>query len=250
MDALRGSRGCLARDGVLDGGVVTSKLPIARAIGDTGEDAHDLCASPGHADVARGIEDRDDSACALLGLDESNDRVRLGIPGSIQTRVAAPIAIADSPPSVNREVSMFQLRTEKYFVDFGDGRRDWFDKPVMVREDGVKLMEIGGSRDGQTYFIYTDKDVSLKIVGQRYDTDLNLTDTWSVYLDIALQYAPQDQRPKLTFEKAREIAANMAAALRAWPPTKLTKDIPIRRVRFLMERWKAWNPAWGEVIEQ
>jgi hypothetical protein len=62
---------------------------------------------------------------------------------------------------------MFEMKKEKYFVDYGNGRGDWVEKDVLVRDDGFKLMRIGGGREMQTTFRYTDGDFSFEFDGSR-----------------------------------------------------------------------------------
>jgi hypothetical protein len=146
---------------------------------------------------------------------------------------------------------MFQLRTEKYYVDYGNGQGAWTEKQVLVRDDGVKLMNIGGGREMQDQFIYSDKDLSFKILATRYDAEgRKLTDTWNVDLGVALRSLerPAPQSPQITLSKVREIAQNVEEALRAWPPYGTEKGVPIRQVRFRMTGWPAWNPAWGDTL--
>jgi hypothetical protein len=145
-------------------------------------------------------------------------------------------------------IDVFSLQTEKYYVKYNGRPGVWIDKPVMVREDGVKLMETGHSRDKQAHFLYTDRDVSFEIIAQRYDIEYEPTDTWNVYLGLSLQLAAAKLQRRFTLAKVKEIAANVEEALRAWPPQKLFESTPVREVRFLMKHWDDWDPGLGETL--
>jgi hypothetical protein len=141
----------------------------------------------------------------------------------------------------------FEQQKQQYFVDYGNGRGDWVQKDVLVREDGFRLMRIGGGREMQTYFRYTIGEFSFDFDALRYNDRLEPTDTWDVGLDLALKFLTQRTGKPVTMEQMREIARNIDEALRAWPPTLRDKDVPIRRVRFAMTLWPAWEP-WPGIL--
>jgi len=120
----------------------------------------------------------------------------------------------------------------------------------MVREDGVKLLRLGAGRERQQFFLYSDHQIEFEVTATRYDADgSEITDTWDVYLGLALQSlsgAAQPQIPSL--DRVRGIARNIEDALRAWPPRRGESGLPIRRVIFHMKPWQSWNPALGDAL--
>lgn len=145
---------------------------------------------------------------------------------------------------------MFELRKEKFFVEYSSGRQgDWVDKDVLVREDGFKLMRIGGGREMQGIFRYIDGDRSFDFEGSRYNERLEPLDTWTIYLGLALKFLSERSGKPVSMDEMRTIARNIDQALRAWPPRLLEKDVPIRRVRFDMTYWPAWDRSRGDYYE-
>jgi hypothetical protein len=153
--------------------------------------------------------------------------------------------VADPRPSVS-----FEMRKEKFFVDYGNGRGDWTEKDVLVREDGFKLMRIGGGREMQSTFRYTDGALSFDFVGLRYDEGLRPLDTWTVHFGLALKFLSERTGKAVSMEQMHEIARNIDQALRAWPPRLIERDVPIKRVRFDMHFWPAWDAKEGMYCER
>jgi hypothetical protein len=143
---------------------------------------------------------------------------------------------------------MFRMQKEKYYIDYRESAGVWVDKDVLVREDGFKLMRIGGAQ-GSDHFRYSDNGLSFEFHARRYAEDMRPTDTWVVNLGLALRILTERNSP-ISLELAREIAANIEEALRAWPPWPIEKDTPIKRVRFLMRDWRAWPPDMGTYYER
>jgi hypothetical protein len=139
----------------------------------------------------------------------------------------------------------FKVTTERYYLDYGDGSGEWQDKPAVIRDDCVKLIRTGSGREGEVYFTYFDQDTSFKFFAEHCDEDGRATDTWQVYLGLALQQkSGLNERTRITPPKARDISANIEQALRAWPLRP--GEPPVRQVKFLMVQWAMWDAAWGD----
>jgi len=107
----------------------------------------------------------------------------------------------------------------------------WVEQISLVREDGVELRRIGGGREKQAYFRYTDKDVCFEVTTSRYDADGHTeTDTWVVLLGTALRKYSSLSKGRVTPAKAREIADNIEEALREWP--LYPQEPPAQHVKF------------------
>jgi hypothetical protein len=130
---------------------------------------------------------------------------------------------------------MFELKTEKHFIEHDDGAGEWVEQEVLVSDDGVSLRLSGILSERQVEFVYADKDLSLEVTATRFDPSGRIvTDTWDVALGVALKYAPVPIAP----EKVRDIARNLEAALRAWPPFPDEQAVPLKYVRFKMQFWR------------
>jgi hypothetical protein len=130
---------------------------------------------------------------------------------------------------------MFELKTEKHFIEHDAGAGEWVEQEILVRDDGVSLRLSGILSERQVEFVYTDKDLSLDVTATRFDPSGRIvTDTWEVALGVALKYAPV----KVAAEKVHEIVQNLEAALRAWPPFPDEQAVPLRHVRFKMQFWR------------
>jgi hypothetical protein len=130
---------------------------------------------------------------------------------------------------------MFQLRKEKHYVEHDADTGGWIEQDVLAREDGVSLRLIGILSERQVEFVYTDKDIAFEVTATRFDESGRIVgDTWEVLLGLALKYAPKE----VSVEKSREIARNLDAALRAWPPFPDEGHVPIRNVLFKRQFWR------------
>lgn len=178
----------------------------------------------------------------------------IGVHGAAHAGPDASTGRAGSAPPLliahERLPVMFEMRKEKFFVDYGNGQGDWTEMDVLVREDGFKLMLIGGGREMQSQFRYTDKDLTFDFNAMRYDDHLRPTDTWEVTLGLALRFLSERTGKPVSIEQMHEIARNIDQALRAWPPRLLERDVPINKVRFDMTYWPQWDKKAGTYYER
>lgn len=130
---------------------------------------------------------------------------------------------------------MFELRTEKHYIEDDAGAGEWVEQEVLVRDDGVSLRLSGILSERQVEFVYSDKDLSLDVTATRFDPSGRIvTDAWEVSLGVALKYATV----KVAVEKVPEIIQNLEAALRAWPPFPDEQAVPLKHVHFRMQFWR------------
>jgi hypothetical protein len=123
-------------------------------------------------------------------------------------------------------------------------KEKWYDRPTLVREDGVSLMLVGQGRERQLHFIYADKDRNFRFTANRHED--SLTDEWRVVLDAGLNRLPPEKTP--SFEEVRTIAGNIRDGLLAWGWYENTEQTTAKTVSFFIKTWRHWSPAlgWGD----
>ena len=140
---------------------------------------------------------------------------------------------------------MWKMETRKHSVRYESiNKVEVYDKPTLVRDDGVSLTLKGGGRENTRYFIYSDEDRSFEFTASRYAPDLS--DEWRVLLGGALNQLATDKTP--SFTEAHAIAHNIRDGLLAWGWYENSEQTTARTVKFLMKGWRHWSPAlgWGE----
>jgi hypothetical protein len=148
-------------------------------------------------------------------------------------------------------VAMFKLETHKELIKATptDKTGVWVERQSLVRDDGVRLDKIGSGREMQSYFLYTDPEVSFELTAADVMWEggpIEYWDHWEVVLGPALKmFSPFADGP-VSLAKAKEIARNLEEALMVWP--RLSSRPLIRQVKFLMKFWPLWNPAWGDWV--
>jgi len=106
----------------------------------------------------------------------------------------------------------------------------WLPGSSLVREDGVRLEKIGSGPERQDHFKYRDSDVSFELFATCFDVNLEPTDTWRVYLALALKRYSSLQGIEISAAKEQAITNNIREALLAAPRYR---DQPIiKEVKF------------------
>jgi hypothetical protein len=108
------------------------------------------------------------------------------------------------------------------------------DAEVLSREDGFKLIRLGrkGRRDG--YFRYEKNGISFEFHADRAHPGGTITSTYIVALEFKRGQKLGDALWPVPRSKIEEIAADIYAALRAWPTPPQQENIPVGVVSFLV----------------
>ena len=122
---------------------------------------------------------------------------------------------------------MPELRTEQVYED-GELQQ----KKVMVLPNGAKLILLRHNREMQGVYVYRDAKFEFWLMASRWNEDITLADTWTVYLESGLARMSPPQRDELTPNEIARIRTNIETALRAWPPGKVEAEVPIQQFRF------------------
>jgi hypothetical protein len=148
-------------------------------------------------------------------------------------------------------IIMFKLETRRQLVkaNLTDDSGIWVERQSLVREDGVRIDRIGSDREMQKHFLYRDDDVSFEFWARDAYWEggpIEYWDYWEVLLGFAFKMLASSANTPITPAKAKEIARNLEEALMAWP--RFPSQPTIRQVKFWMEHWPLWKPAWGEHV--
>lgn len=158
-------------------------------------------------------------------------------------RMACSVAAVNEDPTVATvsENPMFQFRHERH------SHTDWIienrqikttevtlDAEVLARDDGFKLIRLGrkGRLDG--YFRYEKSGISFEFHANRAHPGGTITGTYSVSLEFKRGQKLGDAVWPVPRSKVEEIAADIYAALCAWPTPTQLENIPVGVVSFFV----------------
>jgi hypothetical protein len=132
---------------------------------------------------------------------------------------------------------MFELRRERqsYVQVRLNDRKEiertdvWIDADVLVRDDGFRLVRMGRVRPPikGICFRYFKDDLQFEFFGDRAHWDGTITDTWSTTLAFNRDQKLGSRVWPLDRHTLEEIAVDIDAALRAWPPQPEEQDVSI-----------------------
>jgi hypothetical protein len=136
--------------------------------------------------------------------------------------------------------TMWQVESERRYVELAPGKPDsvnfWATWYSAVKDDGTRVSESGGGREGEEFFTYKDADMSFKFKASRFDGNQKLTSVYTIHLE---PHLPKDT----TLEKARAVASNIRQALLILPPSRVRHHgQPPTAVIFDMVFWDEWHP--------
>jgi hypothetical protein len=152
---------------------------------------------------------------------------------SVAAESGSPIAVA-----VSKNPS-FQFRHERHsYTDWRIENRQvitteiTLDAEVLARDDGFKLIRLGrrGRLDG--YFRYEKSGISFEFRANRAHPGGTITGTYDVSLDFKRGQKLGDAIWPVSRSKVEEIAADIYAALCAWPTPPQQENIPAGVVSF------------------
>ena len=136
--------------------------------------------------------------------------------------------------------SMFRFRYERHtHTDWSlDANRQikstevTLDAEVLYRDDGFKLIRLGRKGQVDGYFRYEKSGISFEFHANRAHPGGTITGTYSVWLEFKRGQKLGDAIWPLPGSKVEEIAADIYAALCAWPTTPEQENIPVGVVSF------------------
>ncbi|MCC8959300.1 hypothetical protein H8B02_39640 [Bradyrhizobium sp. Pear77] len=134
---------------------------------------------------------------------------------------------------------MFQFRHERHtHTDWSIENRQikttevTIDAEVLYRDDGFKLIRLGKKWRYDGYFRYEKNGVSFEFKANRAHPGGTITGTYSVFLEFKRGRRLGDTDWPIPRSKVEEIAADIDAALRAWPTAPQQENIPVGVVSF------------------
>jgi hypothetical protein len=154
--------------------------------------------------------------------------------------VCSDAAESENPTAAGSGDSMFQFRHERHT------HRDWsldanrqikftevtLDAEVLYRDDGFKLIRLGRKGQVDGYFRYEKSAISFEFHADRAHPGGTITGTYSVWLEFKRGQKLGDAVWPLARSKVEEIAADIYAALCAWPTSPQQENIPVGVVSF------------------
>lgn len=143
--------------------------------------------------------------------------------------------------------SMFQFRHERHtHTDWSlDANRQikftevTLDAEVLYRDDGFKLIRLGKKAQVDGYFRYEKSGISFEFRANRTHPGGTITGTYSISLEFKRGQKLGDAIWPVPRSKVEEIAADIYAALCAWPTSSQREKIPVGVVSFSVSTFGA-----------
>lgn len=110
---------------------------------------------------------------------------------------------------------------------------------ALVRDDGCKLVLLEEEGYFGAHFRYTKADIDFEFHARRRHLFGTITDTYSVDLEFKLGQKLGQATWPLDRAWVDELAGNIDAGLRAWPPKSDTENVPVGVVSFDVRMWGA-----------
>jgi hypothetical protein len=134
---------------------------------------------------------------------------------------------------------MFQFCHERHtYTDWSIENRQikttevTIDAEVACRDDGFKLIRLGKKWRYDGYFRYAKSGVSFEFQANRAHPGGTITGTYSVFLEFKRGQRLGDALWPLPRSKVEEMAADIYAALCAWPTPSHQENTPVGVIRF------------------
>jgi hypothetical protein len=107
----------------------------------------------------------------------------------------------------------------------------WIDAEVLCRDDGFKLIQIDKQVGSGVHFRYAKGDIVFDFTANREHWGGATTGTYGILLHLTADQCEKWPRDR---SKVQEIAADIDAALRAWPTPSGQESIPIGVISFFV----------------
>jgi hypothetical protein len=112
------------------------------------------------------------------------------------------------------DTAMWHVETKKRFIAEFNA---WLDEYTAINEDGVRVEEVGSTREKALRLRYESEDLNFEFLASRYDADgQQLLDHYVVILDLAFGQMEREGKAPLSAEQEARIEREIESALRAW----------------------------------